>query len=196
MACWIEIELTRCWSILVASIYVVLRTLRHDVFHTPVSRSKMIHLKFEDNKSGHDDLVLTFPGGEHRCDSYYFAIDSNFDPNDESLHKLLRVVHQMLAQWLDVVRKANDSDTVFLPFDFSDQCTGWIRCQFAQNGVQLDVGWSSIEGWSFCPSDIADKVRSVSDFHAIENPEPIMMDRDSLVAVIESNMAEFVVSGG
>jgi len=155
----------------------------------------MIRLTFDDNNSGHNDVTLAFPGGEHRCDSYYFAIDGKYDPADESVGKILRVIHLLLTQWLDTVRKAEECDTVFLPFDFSDQCTGWIRCQFAQERVQLDVGWSGIEGWSFSPSDIAAIVRRVTDFHGIENPEVIVMDRGALSAAIESNMRQFVRSG-
>jgi hypothetical protein len=147
----------------------------------------MIRLIFEDNGTCHDDLVLRFPGGEHRCDSYYYAIHSE----DESTGAIGRVIHALLSQWLSVVEQAEGTDTVYLPFDFSDQCTGWIRCELDGDSVQLDVGWSLIEGWSFLPSDIVAMVRKVTDFHHIENAAPIAMDRGSLVAAIKDNMREF-----
>jgi hypothetical protein len=157
-----------------------------------MSASKhMIRLDFEDNNTGHNDLVLRFPGGEHRCDTYYFAIDGKFDPDDESHGKIVRVLHALVRQWLDLVRNATEDDVIFLPFDFSDQCTGWVRCTFDGESVQLDVGWSGIEGWSFSPSNISERAHKVPDFHGIENRDPIVTNRGSLVAAIEANMKQY-----
>lgn len=54
---------------------------------------------------------------------------------------------------------------MFLPFDFSDECTGWLRVSSPDGDrVRVEVGWSGIQGWSFHPSDIADTARVVGDF--------------------------------
>jgi hypothetical protein len=89
------------------------------------------------------------------------AIDGKLDPDDESHGKTLRVLHALIQQWLDLVRNAAEDDVIFLPFDFSDQCTGWVRCKFGGESVQLDVGWSVMEGWSFSPSHISERAHKV-----------------------------------
>ncbi|MCA9253114.1 MAG: hypothetical protein KDA54_18450 [Phycisphaerales bacterium] len=151
----------------------------------------MIRLILEENGTNHDDLVLKYPGGEHRCDTYFIVLEENLSDDEVSTAALQRAIHVLLSQWLEMVEEARVADTLYLPFDFSDQCTAWIRCQFEKANVRLDIGWSLIEGWSFSPKNIRDFVRKVPDFTAIESARPIAMDRASLANAIKVNIKDY-----
>ncbi len=152
--------------------------------------NEIIQLIFEPNNSLHDDLVLKFPGGEHRCDSYYIALGACNDLDNMSVEALRGAIRTLLSQWLEVVEEAQVVDTLYLPFGFSDQCTAWVRCKFENVNVTLDIGGSLIEGWSFSPNYIRDIVRKVSDFQAIESASSIAMNRSALANAIKANVAE------
>lgn len=151
----------------------------------------MIRLVLEENGSNHDDLVLKYPGSEHRCDTYFIVLDETSGVDEVSTMALRRAIRALLTEWLTAVEEAQDVDTLYLPFDFSDQCTAWIRCEFKNVNVTLDIGWSLIEGWSFSPKNIRDIVRKVSDFQAIENASPIEVERSLFLETIRNNLREF-----
>jgi hypothetical protein len=115
-----------------------------------------LSLRFEDNDSAHDDLVLRFAGEQWVCDSYYLALDHKLLPDREDADKVRAVLRQMLEQWLVAVERLPDAGTVYLPYDFSDQYTGWLACQRSGNEVAVSRGWSDVEGWSFSPSAAGD----------------------------------------
>lgn len=59
---------------------------------------------------------------------------------------------------------------MFLPFDFSDRYTGWLRVSSVSGGrVVVEAGWSAVAGWSFHPSDIAGTAAGLGDFEPIKN---------------------------
>lgn len=151
----------------------------------------MIRLVIEENGTNHDDLVLKYAGGEHRCDTYFILLDEDSNTDEVSTLALRRAIRALLTEWLAAVEEAQDVDTLYLPFDFSDQCTAWIRCKFDHVDVTLDIGWSLIEGWSFSPKTIRDIVRKVPDFSAIESARPIAMDRATLADAIKVNIKDY-----
>jgi hypothetical protein len=47
-------------------------------------------------------------------------------------------------------------ETLFLPFDWSDQGTGMLRVRFESDAVlSLNVGWCSLEGYLVNPSQLS-----------------------------------------
>jgi hypothetical protein len=104
---------------------------------------------------GHDDLLLRLGGWSQRCDSYYFAIEAEDDGPGVDAGRVAKVMLALLRQWRDRVLQLADSAIVYLPYDFSDQCTGWLRVQRSGAQLEITVGWSSIEGYSFNPSDFS-----------------------------------------
>jgi hypothetical protein len=88
-----------------------------------------LSLRYEDNGTLHDDIQLQLENETWTCDSYYFALDRNVQEDDESTTKVKAVLSKLLEQWLTVATDLPDAGTAFLPFDFSDQCTAWVRCQ-------------------------------------------------------------------
>ncbi len=87
-----------------------------------------LSLRFEDNKTGHKDLILSFAGRVWVCDSYYLVIDSKLSPDQEDANKIRLVLRKLLEQWLSAVESIPADGSVYLPYDFSDQYTAWLRC--------------------------------------------------------------------
>lgn len=117
-------------------------------------------LEFRDNKTLHNDLVLNVGGLEIESDSYYFALDKNIKPESEDADKIKIVIKSLLAQWKNYVSRAKSGEVIYLPFDFSDEYTGCIRCEFQNADVLLTIGYLELQGWSFFPSDISEYVKS------------------------------------
>ena len=136
----------------------------------------LLQLRYENNGSGHDDLVLYFGDHRFRGDSYYLSLDT-IEDGIESPEKTARVLVRLLEQWLVYVENGISGDTLFLPYDFSDQSTGWLRCDFDDGLIDVQPGTSPTEGWSLMPSNIRDHVGHVDDFEPLDGVEKIRMAR-------------------
>jgi hypothetical protein len=97
----------------------------------------------------HQDLLLRLGTYRHVCDSYYLAIDDSPTAGGSVEDNLAR----LLDQWVQQLRQLTHETTAFLPFDFSDQCTAWLRVdRLDTDRVVVQAGWSSLEGWRIVPS--------------------------------------------
>lgn len=117
-------------------------------------------IEFRDNNSLHNDLFLHFGDQVIECDSYYFALDQNIKPEKEDADKIKTVIKELLNQWKLYVSRLKSDEVIYLPFDFSDEYTGCLRCESQNDYVLLTVGYLQFEGWLFCPSDISTYVKS------------------------------------
>ncbi|MFI6646955.1 hypothetical protein ACIBI8_04900 [Streptomyces sp. NPDC050529] len=132
----------------------------------------------------HDDLLLRLGVYRHACDSYYFANDESAQAGQDIADGLAR----LLDQWGEHLRQLRPTGgTVFMPFDFSDQCTAWLRVSSPSGSrATIQAGWSSIEGWSFYPSDFAEAAARVHDFEPVVNAS-VECDLDDLIAAVAQN---------
>ena len=80
-----------------------------------------LSLRFEDNGTGHNDIILQLGEQSWVCDSYYFALDQELMPGHEDARKIRTVLHRLLERWLEALQNMSDGGSVFLPYDFSDQ---------------------------------------------------------------------------
>jgi len=142
---------------------------------------------FHDDGSLHDDLSLSIGGATFRCDSYYFNLDDDGREDQSDHEKVKHALERLLHQWLTVARKLRDSDTVFLPYDFSDQYTGWLRVVRHGDTVDIVRGTSNIEGWSFYPSEVGELLYELRDF--APDGRCVSMRAADLVVSIESSIA-------
>jgi ubiquinone/menaquinone biosynthesis C-methylase UbiE len=149
----------------------------------------MFRLTFDDHGSGHDDLLLTL--GDHRlqADSYYLALDENIQPDSEGAEKVREVLRTLLHQWREAVSDCPVGGTVYLPFDFSDQYTRWLRCQVETDTCVLQPGLSSIEGWNFLPTGWSELQSNLPDFKPIDNIEPLTAAKDRVLAAIDASIS-------
>ena len=142
--------------------------------------SHHLEFRFEDNGTAHGDLVFVFGDYEHRGDSYYLRLDPGVDASDETNAKVRKVLSRIVQQWQVYVENALVGDTIYLPFEFSDQSTHWLQCCMADSKVTLVPGWSTIEGWSFAPTDFGRHVNEVDTFTPLEDVAQLEMDKTIL----------------
>jgi hypothetical protein len=138
-------------------------------------------LEFRDNATAHDDLFFPFNGRVRTCDSYYFRLDRNLDPDEEGPEKAKNVLKRLLEQWLEFVKDSVSGEIVFLPYDFSDEYIGCLRCEVQNASVSLTDGYLEISGASIYPSDIEDLVKSKSYFTATDKSSVSMQKADLLL---------------
>ena len=137
----------------------------------------LVQLVYEDNQSAHNDLIFRLGDYEHRGDSYYLGLDPTISPDDESPDKVRHVLSCLLEQWLACIETTIDGESIFLPYDFSDESTCWLRCDFHEGMVTLQPGWSDKEGWSLKPCLILSHTRLVNDFEPIADGPTIRVAR-------------------
>ncbi len=151
----------------------------------PAPLDSVVSLVLEDNGTEHDDLVVRVGTWAHRADSYYHALDHRPDSPPDTLSS----IRAMLSQWLDVTSEAKDGTSFYLPFDFSDQCTGWLRGQGEDGGVTIQPGWSSREGWSFYPSTFHVEGIAPTDFRVAPGSQPLSIPVSDLIDDIRRSLA-------
>lgn len=142
-------------------------------------------LRYEPNGTMHDDVVLSDGPQEWRCDSYHMAIHDTMPSGREDVGKVRMVRHRLLQQWRHGIDHVEIGETVYLPFDFSDQCTAFLRCRRRDDRFGVVTGWSSIEGHCISPADIGEHVHRVPDFKP-EGPGITMTRNELLDAIDES----------
>lgn len=123
-----------------------------------------LSLRFEDNGTDHDDLVLLFAGQSRTCDAYYLALDRQLLADREDADKVHAVLRRLLEQWLAAAEGLPEGGTAYLPYDFSDQYTGWLRCQRSAGEVTVAIGWAEVEGWSFFSSAVPEYLSCLPGF--------------------------------
>ena len=151
-----------------------------------LKRDVTVSFVFEPNGTDHDDLVLRVGGWEHRSDSYYYALDDRVGPPRDTV----AAIRGLLAQWTIRVRAAEG--IFYLPYDFSDQCTGWLRGCVEGESISLVPGWSNREGYSFHPSDHLEVAGELSDFAPLDDVAPCVISREALLLDIEESSRSIV----
>ncbi|HEY3243624.1 MAG TPA: hypothetical protein VGM03_09755 [Phycisphaerae bacterium] len=143
-------------------------------------------LRFIDNGRAHDDLVLRLGKREWICDSYYLMIDQGLLADRNDFQKVRIVLERLLQQWLNTVPELADAQTAYLPYDFSDQYTGWIRCRCSGESLEITPGSSMIEAWRILPSDIGQLLLDLPDFRSTD--ETIIMARNEFLQLITDSL--------
>ena len=145
-----------------------------------------ITFTFEDNGRLHDDLVLRIRPERWRCDSYYLWCEG---PRADTEHApvVRDVLARLINRWMAAIHGLQSGQSCFLPFDFADQSTGWLRC--TSDGADLIVwlGWSEIEGWSVSPAKVGAWLVGVPDFEA--DWPPVRIGRADLLRSLDERPA-------
>jgi hypothetical protein len=143
---------------------------------------------------GHNDLMLRLGGWSYRCDSYYFAMEAENDGPRVDAGRVAKVMLALLRQWRDRVLQLADSAIVYLPYDFSDQGTCWLRVQRLAAQLEITAGWSSIEGYSFNPSDFSQI--QPSDWQKIADAPVVITTLEEWVRAVTDSGARLNASHG
>ncbi|WBB52260.1 hypothetical protein [Verrucosispora sp. WMMD573] len=75
-----------------------------------------------------------------------------------------------LDRWICELERLPAEDRVMLPFNFSDQCTGWLRVTAIGEGlVEVQAGWSNLGEYEFDPKEFPLVARDLPDFAPVRN---------------------------
>ncbi|MFI1716271.1 hypothetical protein [Streptomyces litmocidini] len=118
-------------------------------------------------KGIHRNLRLRLGAYRHVCDSYYLDIDESPTASPD----LGTALVHLLEQWRSQVEQLRETGgTAYLPYDFSDQCTAWLRVSSTDGrDAEVQAGWSLVEGYRIVPSDYAATSPEITDFDPIVN---------------------------
>ncbi|MET9700653.1 hypothetical protein ABZY31_27550 [Streptomyces sp. NPDC006529] len=151
-----------------------------------------LHFERVRTRGAHSDLRLRIGPHRHICDSYYFALDDAPEAPGGLGARLVR----LLEQWSAHVRGLRDGGgTAYLPYDFSDQCTAWLRVSSIDGQrAEVQAGWSLIEAWGIAPSDYLATAPEVTDFDPIPRARTECSLTD-LLARIEADRITLAATG-
>lgn len=98
--------------------------------------------------------------------------------------------------WLSELERlrAGRGPVVLLPFNFSDQCTGWLRVgPVVDQSVEVQAGWSGVSQYDLTPSDLTAASRRIFDFEPVRNAR-IERPLDEIIAAVTALRESFVVN--
>lgn len=144
--------------------------------------TRELWLDLHESESPHNDVVLTLGASRQTEDSYYFTLDPNVNPGDESAAKAARVMVALLDQWLD---RLASGEATYLPVGFSDQSMSWLLIEPAGDDTRITLGWSEDEGWSITASDLGDTAPAT--FSPTDDAKPVVVYTPRLLSLIRSN---------
>lgn len=146
-----------------------------------------LSLRFEDNNSQHDDLVLRLGERVWIVDSYYLLLDNTVSAMSDDASRVRAVLQLMLERWLVALQTVAEGETVYLPYDFQDEDTGWLR--FRREGVYFEVcpGRADVAGYSFSPSSIGTYIKELRNFRP--EGEPVRGPVESVVRSVRDSIS-------
>ena len=103
----------------------------------------------------HRDVFVQWPELKLNkvVDSYYFVLDEGLFPKVETFEKALIVLRKVLTDWQSTVKNMGESESAYLPFDFSDEYIGFFKVMMSQRVLQVRYGATrKMFGWSVYPS--------------------------------------------
>ncbi|WP_354387411.1 hypothetical protein [Streptomyces atratus] len=151
-----------------------------------------LHFDRVSTRGDHKDLRLRIGSHHHKCDSYYLAIDESPTAPGGLGARLARLLEQWTAQ---IASLKDGGGTVYLPYDFSDQCTAWLQVSSADGQTaEIQAGWSAIEAWGIEPSNYLSTAPEVADFDPIASAQ-VGCSLTELAARIDANRATLAATG-
>lgn len=103
-----------------------------------------------DSEDGHGSLKLCIPIFKEPeiFDTYYFALDNSFLPNDESHNKVILSLVRNLRYWIDKTNKLLDNEITYFPIDLSDEYVGFLIVENKNDLLEIKYGVSQeLAGW-------------------------------------------------
>jgi hypothetical protein len=126
---------------------------------------RLTGLSIEPADESPGNLVLKL--GTSRFECILELDDPDFTGNGGHLD----AVHT-LDCWLSVLEQLSSGGVQvgLLPFNFSDQCTGWLRVGPAHDHVvEVQAGWSRVGQYDLVPSDLTAASNRITDFEPVRN---------------------------
>lgn len=87
-------------------------------------------------------------------DPYYYALDNNVLPNNETYEKIIVVVIKLLEILIEKVNTLNDTNQLLFPLEFYDEYVGFLIINSLGSTITIDYGITTeIQGYSYYPTD-------------------------------------------
>lgn len=102
--------------------------------------------------------------------------------DQENAAKVRDVLRRLLEQWHSSVTELREGETCYLPYDFSDQCTAWLRVDAVGPDLKVQRGWADVEGWSFFPSEVGALMKNLIGFRP--DGQEVVMPREMFLRAI------------
>lgn len=147
----------------------------------------LVHIDILDNdRGGHDDLLVSIGTvtGDLKLDTYYFALE--IEPKFE-VHGIKVAVACLLEFWVEKINQMVNSETIYLPIDFSDEYTGCLQVNRIDNELELKYGLSRREGYSVDPINPHNYYKEIDDFSA-DSERVDRIEREILVNSIQDQI--------
>ncbi len=143
---------------------------------------------------GHDDLLVEIPqiNFNKQFDTYYFRIEKDiFEVQD-----IKNSISDLLDYWRKRISDLKNESSIYLPIDFSDEYTGCFKFTLKENdSIQMEYGFSGIEGYSVSPTNPVDYYKSVRDFKNDKDYSVFEVTKKELLNSITQNIKELEKEG-
>lgn len=95
-----------------------------------------------------------------------------------------------MDQWIHAIETLGNGETIYLPYDFSDEYIACIRVKNNGEALSLLAGYTDIPGYSVWPSQINQFVRNVRDFRLLSNDlKELSFSSSEIIGEIQSSKA-------
>lgn len=74
-------------------------------------------------------------------DSYYFGLDTNGDNGERFSTRVQDSLRLLLLRWQRALEEVELGHAVYLPFDFSDQYVGCLKCTCSNSDFEITSGY-------------------------------------------------------
>jgi hypothetical protein len=146
---------------------------------------RLIGLSIEPDDEFPRSLVLKLGTSRFQC---ILDLDDPDCPiNDGHLNAV-----NTLDCWISQLERLSGGGTpiVLLPFNFSDQCTGWLRVGPVHDRlVEVQAGWSMIGQYELVPADLTAATSHILDFEPVRNARIERSLADVIAAVVAAREA-------
>ena len=103
-------------------------------------------------------LAMEAIGLEQKADLYYLSLEGEANMQEPDSTALFSTIEKLLSGWLFQVNNLETQPIAYLPFDFSDEYIGCLKCQLISPGkVSVSYGYTrEHKGHSVIPSHSED----------------------------------------
>lgn len=109
-----------------------------------------------------DNQITVQVGSESRAgESYYLGLQPNSEHHE---FRPATGTMQLVTEWIRLLTGLGNEQTLFLPFDFSDEYTRWLHLHREGRNVTIVFGWATVEGWAISPQDLSQYAEALPGF--------------------------------
>ena len=128
--------------------------------------TESLPLKISFNPEGDENsnIIFNFGVDAYACEPYYFALyaEQKYKRTDDN--SPLISIADALKGWRRLLQDNRSNETIYFPFELSDQYSRWIACTAEDLSITLVPGYCSLEGWAVSLSEPELHQADISDF--------------------------------